>query len=80
VGVLAVGASAWAIVNGADPHASAVVAWAVVFFACAQTAAVSAFLAALRAAAIRREPATPADEVSTTPAPVRAAGQGRPAI
>jgi hypothetical protein len=60
VGVLAVGASAWAIVNGADPHASAVVAWAVVFFACAQTAAVSAFLAALRAAAIRREPATPA--------------------
>jgi len=61
VGVLAVGASTVALLNATDPHASAVVAWAVFFFACAQTSAVSALLAALRAAGMRNRPATPAD-------------------
>jgi hypothetical protein len=61
VGVLAVGASAIALLNGTDARASAVVVWAVVFFASAQTAGVCMLLAVLRAAAMRHRSATPAD-------------------
>lgn len=61
VGVLAVGASTVALLNAADPRASAVAAWAVIFFASAQTAGVCAVLAAVRAAAMRQRMATPAD-------------------
>lgn len=61
VGVLAVGASALVVLNAADPRASAVSVWAVVFFASAQTAMVCTVLAALRAAAVRSGPATTAD-------------------
>jgi len=63
IGVLAVGASALAVVNGAAANASAVVVWAVVFFAGAQASGVCALLAALRAVAMRRGPATAADVV-----------------
>ncbi|HWU23964.1 MAG TPA: hypothetical protein VN088_20670, partial [Nocardioides sp.] len=42
LGVLAVGASTLALVHGADPGASAVTAWAVVFFLAAQGAAAAA--------------------------------------
>lgn len=61
VGVLAVAASTLALVNGASAGASAVPLWAVVFFAAAQTAAVSAVLAAVQAAGMRHAPAAPAD-------------------
>ena len=60
IGVLAVGASALALLNAADPRASAVPAWAVIFFASTQAAGVCAVLAALRAAAMRHRTATPA--------------------
>ncbi|MDX6317403.1 MAG: hypothetical protein QOD35_803 [Nocardioidaceae bacterium] len=63
VGVLAVGGSATALLNGADAQASAVVVWAVVFFASAQAAGVCMLLAVLRAAAMRHRPATPGDVV-----------------
>jgi hypothetical protein len=49
------------MLNAADPRASAVAVWSVVFFACAQTAGVSTLLATLRAAAMRSGPATPAE-------------------
>jgi hypothetical protein len=61
IGVIAVGASTLALLNAADPKSAAVPAWAVIFFASAQTAGVCAVLAALRAAAMRHRPATPAD-------------------
>ena len=61
VGVLAVGGSTLALLHAAAPHASAVLAWAVIFFGCAQASAVCALLAALRAAGMRNRPATPAD-------------------
>lgn len=60
-GVLAMAASALAMLNAADAHASAPVAWAVVFFGCAQASAASLALAVLRAAAMRDEVGTPAD-------------------
>ncbi len=60
-GVLAVGASTLALVTAADSEASAVVGWAVAFFAAAQTAAVCAVLGALQAATLRRAPATASD-------------------
>jgi hypothetical protein len=63
VGVLAVGASTVALLNAATPHVSTVPAWAVVFFASAQTAGVCALLAVLRAAAMRHGDATPGDVV-----------------
>jgi hypothetical protein len=63
VGVLAVGASAVALLNSADTEASAVVVWAVVFFASAQTAGVCTLLAVLGAVAMRHGSATPADVV-----------------
>jgi hypothetical protein len=63
VGVLAVGASATALLNGADAQASAVVIWAVLFFASAQAAGVCMLLAVLRAAAMHHRPATPGDVV-----------------
>ncbi|HWU24106.1 MAG TPA: hypothetical protein VN088_21400, partial [Nocardioides sp.] len=44
LGVLGVGASTLALVHGADPAASAVTPWAVVFFLAAQGAAVAAGL------------------------------------
>jgi hypothetical protein len=63
VGVLAVGASTAVLLNSADSQPSAVTVWAVVFFASAQAAAVCSLLAALRAAAMQHQPATPADVV-----------------
>ncbi len=63
VGVLAVGTSTLAVVHAADPTATAIIAWAVVFFGAAQAAAVCGFLAALQALAMRHRPATPADVV-----------------
>jgi hypothetical protein len=62
-GVLATGASAVALVNAADPRASAVAVWAVIFFAGAQAAGVCTLLAALRAGAMRHRTATPVDVV-----------------
>ena len=61
VGVLAVGASTLGLLNAADPAASTAPIWAVVFFACAQTAAVCAVLSTLRAAAMRKRSVTPSD-------------------
>ena len=61
-GVFGVGASALAMLNAVDTHASAPVGWAVVFFGSAQASAACMFLAVLRAAAMRREIASP-DEV-----------------
>ena len=61
-GVLGVGAAALAMLNAVDAHASAPVGWAVVFFGSAQASAACTFLAVLRAAAMRREIASP-DEV-----------------
>lgn len=63
VGVLAVAGSTLVTVRAADPTASAVLVWAVVFFASAQTSAVAAFLALVQAAAMRYSAATPADVV-----------------
>lgn len=60
-GVLAMAASALVMLNAADAHASAPVAWAVVFFGCAQASAVSLVLAVLRAAAMRGEVGSPPD-------------------
>lgn len=59
LGVLAVGASTLALVHGADPGASAVTAWAVVFFLAAQGAAATAGLGLLLMVAMGRAPATP---------------------
>jgi hypothetical protein len=61
LGVLAVAWSTLALLHAADPHASAVLGWAVIFFGCAQTSAVSMLLATLRAAGMRNRPAAPAD-------------------
>jgi hypothetical protein len=61
--VLSVGASTVALLNATDPRASAVTAWAVAFFACAQAAAVSALLACLRAAAMHHRPTSPIDVI-----------------
>jgi hypothetical protein len=63
LGVLGVGVSALAIVHAAEANVSAVVVWAVAFFACAQASGVCALLAVLRAVAMRRGPATAADGV-----------------
>lgn len=62
-GVLTVAGSTLAMVHAADPTASAVLVWAVVFFAAAQTSAVAAFLALVQAAAMRYAAATPTDVV-----------------
>lgn len=59
--VLAVGASTLVMVNAAAPNVSAPIAWRVVFFAAAQSAAVAMVLALLRAAALRSEAGTPAE-------------------
>ncbi len=59
--VLAVGASTLGLVNASNSDASAVLVWAVVFFAAAQTAAVAAVLGALQAATLRRCPASASD-------------------
>lgn len=61
VGVLAVAASTLALLHVAAAHASAPVGWAVIFFGCAQTSAVSLLLATLRAAGMRNRPADAAD-------------------
>ncbi len=61
VGVLSVGASAVSVLNATDPRASAVTTWAVVFFGSAQVAGACAVLSTLRALAMRRWPAAPAD-------------------
>jgi len=63
LGVCAVAVSALEIVHAAEANASAVVGWAVAFFAFAQVSGVCALLAALRAVAMRRGPATAADVV-----------------
>ncbi len=60
-GVLCVGLSTLMMVNAADSQASAPVAWAVMFFACAQVAAASLALGVLRAVVIRAEAGTPDD-------------------
>lgn len=60
-GVGAVALSTLAMVNAADRGVTAPVAWAVVFFASAQTAGVAMVLALLRAAAMRYEVGTPAE-------------------
>jgi len=61
VGAAAVAGSTLALVNAADPHASAVLAWAIAFFAFAQTSAVCAVLAVLQATAMRHTAAHSAD-------------------
>lgn len=61
LGVLAVAWSTLALLHAADRHASTVLLWAVIFFGCAQTSAVSMLLATLRAAGMRNRPAAPAD-------------------
>lgn len=61
VGVFAVGASTVALLNATDARASAVAVWAVIFFASAQTAGISALLATLRAAAMQHRPTSAAD-------------------
>lgn len=60
-GVLGAGASTLMMVNAADVGATAPLAWAVVFFASAQTAAVATFLALIRVIAMRHESATASD-------------------
>ncbi len=59
--VLAVGGSTLAMIDAVDPHASAPVAWAVVFFGAAQASAVSLVLALLQVAAMGAQAGTPAD-------------------
>lgn len=61
VGVLAVAASTLALLHAAAAHASAPVGWAMIFFGCAQAAAVCTLLGALRAAGMRNRPADAAD-------------------
>ena len=61
VAVVSVGASTVALLNATDPGASAVTAWAVVFFGSAQAAGVCGLLASLRAAAMSHRSATPTD-------------------
>jgi len=64
VGVVAVAASTWAMLQQTDPHASRVLVWAIVFFACAQTSAACLGLAVLRAGALRYEEAVQVREVA----------------
>ena len=59
--VVAVAASTVMMLDATDASRSAPVAWAVVFFGSAQTAAAATFLALLRAAAMRAEEGTPAE-------------------
>lgn len=61
VAVVGVGWSTLAVVHGADPHASAQVVWAVVFFGAAQVSAAALALAALRALAMRHLQGAAAD-------------------
>jgi len=61
VGAAAVAGSTLALVNAADPQADAVLVWAILFFAFAQTSAVCAVLAVLQATAMRHTAAHSAD-------------------
>jgi hypothetical protein len=61
IGVVGVGISALVMVNAVDPRLSAPVAWAIIFFGCAQVSAISLVLAVVRAAVLRGDPGTPAD-------------------
>jgi HAAS len=61
VAVVAVAFSVLTIVNAVSPQVTAAPLWAVVFFVSAQTSAVAAVLAALRASATRHLPASAAD-------------------
>jgi uncharacterized membrane protein len=61
VAVFAVAVSTDVVLHAADASTPAVLGWAVVFFAAAQTSAVSTVLAVVLAATMRREVATPAD-------------------
>jgi hypothetical protein len=58
VGVAAVATSTVAMLQNTDPHASRVLFWAIVFFACAQVSAACLVLAALRAGALRFQAVT----------------------
>ena len=61
IAVLALGVSTVALINAADPHASAVPVWAVIFFGAAQAAGVSVVLAVVQLSAQRRREASPSD-------------------
>ena len=60
-GVLAIGASTVTVLDAADPATPPVIAWAVVFFGCAQTAGVCALLAMLGVMGMRYRRAEPAE-------------------